>query len=181
MNFESSGMITGKWINPNNGTIINIMDTVIDENNQMMLVTDKGTIDMQSFSMNFIQCDEETLKELTPSIAPQQTVKQQPTTPVSQAKVEIDKSIEEPPIVSKPAKQDNSSIVEKLFSKIESQPNIKIEIDWDDFPIDQVNMLINFLDVKKEDISRYIMDNYLDEYSVIIALNKFLEQKIGED
>lgn len=182
MDIESGGMVSGKWINPVDGTIINVMNTVIDENNQMLIITDKGTLDMSTFSNNFIQCDEKTLEELTP-IASQEQI------PVQ--RVEIDNSsVVEPMTTSKQhqqkqttnTKQDTSSIINKLFSKIESKPNIKIDIDWEDFPAEQVNMLINFLDVKKEDVSRYIIDNYLDEYAIIFALNSFLEdKKIGEN
>lgn len=184
MDIESGGMVSGKWINPVDGTIINVMNTVIDENNQMLIITDKGTLDMATFSNNFIQCDEQTLEALTPIASQQQT-------PVQRVEIDNSSSVVEPittsvqqhqPKQTTNAKQDTTSIIDKLFSKIESKPNIKIDIDWEDFPADQVNMLINFLDVKKEDISRYIIDNYLDEYAIIFALNSFLEdKKIGEN
>ena len=47
-------MISGKWINKNDGSIISIRNTVMDGDN-IILITDKGELDMNSFSKNYIQ------------------------------------------------------------------------------------------------------------------------------
>ena len=52
-------MISGKWINKNDGSIISIRNTVMDGDN-IILITDKGELDMNSFSKNYIQVSDET-------------------------------------------------------------------------------------------------------------------------
>lgn len=183
MNTNSGAMISGKWFNPNDGTVINVMDTIIDENNQMVVVTDRGTVDMNTFSSNFIQCDDATLTQMKPanSVATSSLKIESKVKPSNDFIMadELINSMDEQQVVVKVNKSSNSSsIIEKLFNKIDSKPDIKISIEWDDFPVEQVNMLINFLDVKESDISRYIQDNYLDEYSILLALEDFLKGKL---
>jgi len=177
MDIESGSMITGKWVNPQTGSVINITDTVIDDNGQMMIITDKGTLDMNTFSINYIQCEDDTvIEEMTKQSTKQNT----------EAIVENNNQTSNVEVVSSSPTQNlfgaqngsNASIIDKLFNKIESKPNIKISIEWDDFPTEQVNMLINFLDIDKNEISRYLKDNYLDEYAILEALDNFLKSKI---
>lgn len=173
MNTESGAMVSGKWINPHNGMIINVMNTVIDENNQMLIMTDKGTISMSDFSSNFVQCDDETLAAIQPAPKVNSSVNIQTTSPIRAEKIEV---ITEP--TPKAATQQTTDIIDKLFNKIESTPEINIDIKWDDFPTEQVKMLINFLDVKESDISKYLINKYLDQYAILLALDKFLKSKI---
>lgn len=174
MNVESGSMVSGKWINMSNNQVVNVTDTIIDESGMMIVMTDRGSIDMNTFSSNFIQCDDATIAEMTKNTS-------------STVNVLADEYILHEDITAAPQKpiiqeqtinntNDSSSIIEKLFTKIESKPKIKIDIEWDEFPDEQVKMLINFLDVKKIDISRYIFDNYLDDYALLGALSEFLDK-----
>lgn len=50
--------ITGNWMNKNNGQVIFVKDSVIDGDN-MLIITNRGTIDMNTFSNDYIQVSED--------------------------------------------------------------------------------------------------------------------------
>ena len=54
--------ISGKWINKMTGDVIQVVNNVID-GDDMILVTDKGTISMGEFSNNYIQASEDIYDE----------------------------------------------------------------------------------------------------------------------
>lgn len=58
-------------------------------------------------------------------------------------------------------------IIDKVFSKIDFDPIIKIDINLKDFPKAQINTLIEFLDININDISSYIIEKYIND-SVIL-------------
>lgn len=181
MNIESGSMITGKWLNTMNGMIITVVDTVIDENNQMVIVTDKGTIEMNEFSTNFVQCDDETLNIFNNTSKAAASSKQNVTT-LKNLRDEFDLFDEEPvkdkkstvSIDTKCESNDNQSVIDKLFKKIHSKPEIIIDIKWDDFPKEQIDMLINFLDVEKSEITKYLIKNYFDSKTLEEAIEKMI-------
>ena len=56
---------------------------------------------------------------------------------------------------------------------------MKVEIKWDDFPEAQINTLVNFLDVKVEDISKYIINNYVNNQALSESIDKILNDKLN--
>lgn len=183
------GGISGKWFNPRTGDTVFVRSNVMD-GDDMIIITDKGHMKMDQFSQ-YVQVDENTTYELentpqpsmTPDIAREmELMKQTPSTitPVDNFEVDVipvnsEKTIE----TSKKSNQNtNTTLIDKVFSKIETEPTISININWDDFPKDQINTLINFLDVKKDEISEYMINNFLSKDSLISVVNDFLDKHI---
>lgn len=54
--------ISGKWINRQNGRIVNVRDSVIEGDN-MIVITDCGNINMMDFSKNYVQASENIYDE----------------------------------------------------------------------------------------------------------------------
>ena len=165
---ESGTIITGKWINPSTGLIINVRDTVIDENNNMVVITDKGSIGMNEFSSQFIQCDDETMQNLTENNIPSNIDN------INTQEQFIQNN------VSNNSNNTNYLIIDKMFKKLETKPTINIDIKWDELS-NQIQILMDIFDISKNEISKYIHDNYLNEYSILIALDNFINKYISEN
>lgn len=69
--------------------------------------------------------------------------------------------------------------IEKVFSKIDSKPNIVLSIEWDKFPAMEIDMLTKYFDVTLEDIADYIVDNYFDNKEIKKVVTKHLEEKMA--
>lgn len=183
------GGISGKWFNPRTGDTVFVRSNVMD-GDDMIIITDKGHMKMDQFSQ-YVQVDENTTYELenttqpsmTPDIAREmELMRQTPSTitPVDNFEVDvIPVNSEKTTETSKKSNQNtNTTLINKVFSKIETKPTISININWDDFPKDQINTLTNFLDVKKDEISEYMINNFLSKDSLISIVNDFLDKHI---
>jgi hypothetical protein len=71
----------------------------------------------------------------------------------------------------------NYDLINKIFVKNNSKPNIKLDIDWADFPANELKMLVDFLDVPKEDISDYISKKFDMQQLFVESLCDFLKEK----
>lgn len=168
-NFDNGSMISGKWINTKTGKVSNIINTVIDGDN-MILITDRGEqIQMNDFSSNYVQCDD---SEIMASMANSTT--------------DISSFNEEQPIINDPLIiQQNTSqqsetdlILRKFFDKISTKPEIQISINWPELSYEKLNLFIDMLDINTDDISKYIRQHYIDDIGIILAVNSFINEKI---
>ena len=187
---QGSGMISGRWMNKKTGSYVNVRDAIM-QGDDMIVLTDKGQINGPDFSANYIQMSEEeydmkgnviqgSSKETNPASQP----KPKQTKPSSQVRMFDD---EVNTTIQKPVKQKQVSninqetesikLIKKLFSKIESKPEVTIDIKWAEFPANELNMLMNVFDVTKEDIADY-MRTYLDDKEIKISLGKFIEKML---
>ena len=183
-------MISGKWINKNDGSIISIRNTVMDGDN-IILITDKGELDMNSFSKNYIQVSDETydnngnvvstndkfdISEITPNYNEtsvntfdnetfNKLTKGIATTNQQNANSSIH--------IETTNTSDNFKLIDKVFSKVKHEPSINIDISWIDFPNDKVQMLMDTFDVDKNEISEYIYNKYLNKDIIIKSLSKY--------
>lgn len=194
----SNAMVSGDWMNKITGEVVTVRDSIIDGDN-MLIITNKGHIDMRDFSDNYIQASEDLYDEKGNIIGHQdvdikdfQVVTPKMIQDAEKAKrdfnnefmnidefvnnnidnesitnITVDKpnQIKECDIVEthevKPIIK-NYDIIDKVFNKISSKPQIKIDLDWDDFPKEQINTLINYLDIDINDIASYILSKYIN-------------------
>lgn len=198
----SNAMVSGDWMNKITGEVVTVRDSIIDGDN-MLIITNKGHIDMRDFSDNYIQASEDLYDEKGNIIGHQdvdikdfQVVTPKMIQDAEKAKrdfnnefmnidefvnnnidnesitnITVDKpnQIKECDIVEthevKPVIKNfikNYDIINKVFNKISSKPQIKIDLDWDDFPKEQINTLINYLDIDINDIASYILSKYIN-------------------
>lgn len=183
-------MISGKWINKNDGSIISIRNTVMDGDN-IILITDKGELDMNSFSKNYIQVSDETydnngnvvstndkfdISEITPNYNEtsvntfdNETFNKLTKGIATTYQQNANSSIH----IETTNTSDNFKLIDKVFSKVKHEPSINIDISWIDFPNDKVQMLMDTFDVDKNEISEYIYNKYLNKDIIIKYLSKY--------
>ena len=183
-------MISGKWINKNDGSIISIRNTVMDGDN-IILITDKGELDMNSFSKNYIQVSDETydnngnvvstndkfdISEITSNYNEtgvntfdNETFNKLTKGIANTHQQNANSSIH----IETTNTSDNFKLIDKVFSKVKHEPSINIDISWIDFPNDKVQMLMDTFDVDKNEISEYIYNKYLNKDIIINSLSKY--------
>ena len=76
---------------------------------------------------------------------------------------------------------NNEQIIKKVFDKLTSVPKIEVDVKWDDFPEAQINTLVEFLDVKFEDISAYIIKKYVNVEALALELTEILKEKLHKN
>lgn len=179
-------MFAGKWFNPHTGQEIFVRNTIETEQG-MQIMTSIGAMTGEQFSQ-FVKSEESgdvTVTKSQPAPVPQMSADPDILAELESAKAinqSINQSINQQIIpaeaqVSKPT-NSNQDILKKLFDKQETEPIIKVDIEWENFPKSQLDTFINVLDISKEDIAAYIIDNYLDTYHVIEAVSNFLDSKL---
>ena len=173
---ENNGMgISGTWMNKRTGQKINVRQS-IQEGDNMIIITDKGQISMDVFSRDYIQASDEIFDESGKVIDNKPMEMDEDLSAImdyESANNEL--SAYTPAQVVNP----NDQIIKKVFDKLTSFPEVKVDIKWDDFPEAQINTLVNFLDVKVEDISKYIINNYINSQALSESIDKILKDKLS--
>ena len=173
---ENNGMgISGTWMNKRTGQKINVRQS-IQEGDNMIIITDKGQISMDVFSRDYIQASDEIFDESGKVIDNKPMEMDEDLSAImdyESANNEL--SAYTPAQVVNP----NDQIIKKVFDKLTSFPEVKVDIKWDDFPEAQINTLVNFLDVKVEDISKYIINNYINSQALSESIDKILNDKLN--
>lgn len=190
---QNSLTISGQWINKYTQEVVTVMNNVI-EGDKMTLITDKGAIDMNDFG-DYIQM--EAGHEM-PNNQPVNTSQQYKDLIVEDDDITAINNIASPKSISagdlyipsrsestskpEPPKSKNNQILEKFFNKI---PNIdkllQISIDESVIPINDLTTIVNYMDIKIDDISNYIIDNILDKKYIAKILNAEIHALFGED
>ncbi len=175
---DGSGMgIEGIWMNRQTGQKIRINQTVQDGNN-MIIITDKGQLPMEIFSRDYIQVSDDIYDDSGKVVG-----KAEPTSDDVTAIAEYEKEFGVDPLVPQAtsAPINNEQIIKKVFDKLTSVPKIEVNVKWDDFPEAQINTLVEFLDVKFEDISAYIIKKYVNVEVLALELTDILKEKLHKN
>ena len=175
---DGSGMgIEGIWMHRQTGQKIRINQTVQDGDN-MIIITDKGQLPMEIFSRDYIQVSDDIYDESGKIVG-----KAEPTNDDVAAIAEYEKEYGVDPLVPQAvsAPINNEQIIKKVFDKLTSVPKIEVDVKWDDFPEAQINTLVEFLDVKFEDISAYIIKKYVNIEALALELTDILKEKLHKN
>lgn len=176
--------VQGKWINKRTGQIINVRDSVIEGDN-MIVITDKGQIDMDIFSRDYIQQSDEVYDAPSqPENTSMQKIIDEDPTIVSGVNP-LDVPLDQIPqstvtIETKQVTIGHYDMIDKIFVKNETKPKINFEIKWTDFPAKELQMLVDYFDVNIDDISKYISKKFVDQQVIADALIDFVSKRIDE-
>lgn len=175
--------ISGRWLNKRNGQMINIRNSVMDGDN-MIIITDKGQISMTEFSRDYIQASDDIYDE-TGKVIGHEEVKHEDYAE-NPDWLQIQETINTPRMhnVNQPAKHvinTNDQIIKKVFDKLTAYPKINVDIKWDDFPEAQMQTLVNFLDISIDDISKYIIKNYVNVEALALEITEILKSKLNKN
>ena len=163
---DESLQISGAWMNKYTGDIVRVHNNIID-GDQMILITDKGQINMNEFSDNYIQASEDIyndqgqiidhapvaideIKISQPSILdiPIGITTSNYTQVIKENNTEKNKQTEEP---------ESFKILDKFFNKIDNKENlITIDIDFNILPKEKLETIVDYMDISVEELSQYI-------------------------
>lgn len=173
---DNNGMgITGTWMNKRTGQKVNVRQSVQDGDN-MIIITDRGQISMDVFSRDYIQASDEIYDESGKVIDNKPMEMDEDLGAIMDYE---NSNVGMPAYESIPVVNPNDQIIKKVFDKLTSFPEVKVDIQWDDFPEAQINTLVNFLDVKVADISNYIINNYVNSQALSESIDKILKDKLS--
>lgn len=180
---DGSGMgITGRWMNKRTGKSVNIRQTIQDGDN-MIIISDQGQIPMEVFSREYVQVSDDIYDESGKVVGHEVA-----TNDDIGAIEEYEKMYGVDPLVpqmnnSQPvaAPINNEQIIKKVFDKLNSFPQIDVNIKWNDFPEAQINTLVEFLDVSIDDISAYIIKNYVNVEVLALEITEVLKDKLHKN
>lgn len=175
--------ISGRWLNKRNGQMINIRNSVMDGDN-MIIITDKGQISMTEFSRDYIQASDDIYDE-TGKVIGHEEVKHEDYAE-NPDWLQIQEMINTPHMhnvnqPTKPVINTNDQIIKKVFDKLTAYPKINVDIKWDDFPEAQMQTLVNFLDISIDDISKYIIKNYVNVEALALEITEILKSKLNKN
>ena len=176
-------MINGQWMNIHTGDIITVANSFMDESDQMILRTNKGNLSFDEFSRNYIQTSDEVIQEMSASEQlSQEQLDNNLILPdddllIDDVTVNINDT-NNVDIITKEEKEekDNStnSIIEDIFNKIDTTPNIEIVLNWDKFPINDIKTLTKYLNLTLEDIADYIVTKYVNKEIITLSVKDYL-------
>ena len=198
--FNSGPEITGSWKNYRTGEVINIRDTII-EDNQLIGISDRGMQIPFSKLSSFVKLDSRE-----PSRGPDYSNVSKPATKKAQPKPFVDDVDREynanynadvmseyedeanrllnTPI--RPAVQQptiNPAITKVLEGLAEKdRPKINIDIEWSEVP-EGIMFLKKYLDISEGDIVKACIDKYIDldqiRLKLSIQLSTIIESVLG--
>lgn len=177
---DGSGMgLTGKWMNKRTGKAVNIRQTIQDGDN-MIIISDQGQIPMEVFSRDYVQVSDDIFDESGKVVGHEEA-----TDSDIGAIEEYEKMYGVDPLVPQAtptvAPINNEQIIKKVFDKLSSYPQIDVNIKWDNFPEAQINTLVEFLDVNIDDISAYIIKNYVNVEALALEITEVLKDKLHKN
>lgn len=191
----NDSMISGKWMNKNTGQIINVRDSVMDGDN-MIIITNYGTIPMNEFANNYIQASDEIYdssgKVISTTEMSFDEIANLHNTEIKRGNVKLfnddttvinhieNESISEAKPVNKKINDYdlNFTLIDKLFEKTNFNPNINIKISGDSLPKVEIKMLMDIYDINIDDISKYIIDKYINTENIIDAINNTIKTEL---
>ena len=156
--------INGSWINIHTGEAITVINNVIDENGNMVIISNKGELSFNEFSNNYVKNDEDT-----------DSISNENILPVDDEMLIDDIPIQYHEEQSKPV-NTNDNLLKNIFDKIESKPQININVEWNDFPINDIKTLIKYVNIDINDISDYIVKNYVNHDKLISEIEKIINK-----
>lgn len=175
----NDGMISGSWMNMKTGKIITVVNTVMDGDNNMILMTNKGQMSFEEFSRNYVQCDDTEQKITVPQSQPISDEFLIDDIPISNINnIEKQDIITNGTIHVEEKQQKSNSIIEDIFNKIETKPNIQISLNWDEFPINDIKTLTKYLNLTLEDIASYIVKKYVNNETITLSVKDYLNTLI---
>lgn len=188
-------MPNGKWINKLNGKTITVFDSIID-GDDMLLKTDIGVISMNEFSKYYIRVSDEvydmkgsvieskpaTLSDIKEQATQQSAQNKNEPSTQSTKRISLDEiHYESSSTPSTPAPNFQNELIEKVFEKIKINPEVELTIKCDNFPVKELQMIIELFDVKEKDITEYFIKHIIDKDEIYSLLEKYIHNTLQND
>jgi len=173
---SGDNMFAGQWVNRNNGQRITISNSMIDENNEMILITSIGEMSMDELSRNYIQDtesgDQIIDNNVTPA-SPENYLLPEDQDLLNQ-KVQY-KPQSQPSFIEQKPVSKYQDVLDKFFGENKSSLlNLKIDFD---FNIDELKTLMKYIDLNTDDIAEYVFDNMINKEKIKKEIDKIINNK----
>lgn len=197
---EGGNEFTGKWIDTRTGSEVFVRNNITDADGNIILITNKGNVSLAEFG-NFVKMSEEDYGQqgLSPELSGNQLLAAVNAGLDSSEKIE--RVTEKPSITldtpiggdvknivkqptqteSTPSKQPtqtvesvNLSLIKKVMDKYENAITIEFNINPDEWPKNELQMLVNTFDVTPEELCDYIIEKFLDKTALIGPLKEYI-------
>lgn len=180
--------ISGKWINKRTGQVVNVMNSVMD-GDDMIIISDKGQISMSEFSQDYIQTSDEIYDEAGNLIGKEpintddfKQIQEYEQINKSSINNSMKNKAKNKAKDKETTQEDpNIKIIKKVFDKLTSYPTITIDVKWDDFPEAQIHTLVDYLDISIDDISTYIIKKYINIDSLSANMKNIINTKLKKN
>ena len=165
----TNDMISGKWMNKMTGDTVIVKNSVMD-GEEMVIMTNKGVLNMSEFSMNYIQVSDEVYDEhgnvvgneaLNIEQIPQQTQNTPAldystlTRGLTQQDIHnIQQQVQ--PVAVAPVEDEDTMLIRRILKKV-SPPEVISTIEWTTYPTKQLEML-EMLGVEPNKIVEYFVN-----------------------
>lgn len=177
--------IEGKWYNKRTGKTITVKDMMMDDEGMQIFTTDNQLIDGDTFSRDYIQCDDKVYDANGNSTGTTETVDYdsmfgsmiQDTQSFDNTSV-YDNSratVIEPVVVNK-----KFDTLDSLFSKLENLPDVSCSISWKKIPKSELKMLKTYFDITDEDIAEYVYTKYCTPETIKTSIKDAITKMIAE-
>lgn len=176
--------IEGKWYNKRTGKTITVKDMMMDDEGMQIFTTDNQLIDGDTFSRDYIQCDDKVYDANGNSTGTTETVDYdsmfgsmiQDTQSFDNTSVyDNTKSTVIEPVVNK-----KFDTLDSLFSKLENLPDVSCSISWKKIPKSELKMLKTYFDITDEDIAEYVYTKYCTPETIKTSIKDAITKMIAE-
>lgn len=173
-----SPIIDGTWYNPKTGDSFVVSDAFIQDNQYLIKARDGRLLDY-NFIKDYIKSDKPIPKQTT--TAPKQDLPKEVSDILDDGILKDDLDLISKPMgnlydstPSAPISTTsmNESIISKALAK-KSQPLLDININWDDFPTKELDLLIDVMDIDPEEIISWYTSN-IDIKEVVNIISESL-------
>lgn len=204
MTFGSEGpMIQGTWVNPNTGDSFTVRDSFFEDNNYVITTTDGRYIRYEQFQ-NYIQADEKSVNDIKNSIKEKAAAKEEAIPAEISSLIDNDNNadtmitpedyellyygkkslgnLNTTPTQSQFPKKEtsaenmNAAIIKKALNNTE-QPKFKVDVDWNNFPSKQIEMLYDIMGISEDEIIEWYLDN-IQLIDIIETIKTSIKERI---
>lgn len=205
MSFGSEGpVIQGTWVNPVSGDSFTVRDSFFEDNQYIVTTTDGRYIRYDQLQ-NYIQADPKSIDGIKQAAA--NRVKEDEPLPAeisslidtddtyvsmltpedaallyggnNSTKASLGNIYTAPQQVTKtpqPAENMNVAIIKKALNNTE-QPKFKVDVDWNNFPTKQIEMLYDIMGISEDEIIEWYLDN-IQLIDIIETIKKSIKERI---
>lgn len=193
--------IQGAWLDRRTGKTVMVRDMIMD-GDQMVIMSSAGSIPPDIFSNYFVRMSEEdygtagiqpelsgdaALAAINSGLSADEQITKTEVKTISLDKplptnntVKSSEQEKTPVVVEQPVSQ-NVNIIKKVFDKMEVEPEIAFSINIEEWPIKELKMLVNVLDVPFDEISDYIITQYLNKEVLSKCFSDYLREALETD
>lgn len=190
--------LQGKWLDKRTGKCIFVDDMIMD-GDTMLVKTSIGMLDGNTFGQYFIKMSEEDYG--TTGVSPE--ISNDSINDAINAGIDNDLRVSQVEVKHEPivkshtesnksnSKKSNADgaqnigtqnvnylLIDKVFKKMKTQPAMEITTNISDWPIKELQMLINVFEVSIDEISDYIVTTQLSKDILINFFNDYFRKEL---